>query len=298
MLDVLEKFKQSIKTDGVSQSDIKMLEDTVGDKFITSTVNIKHFTTERSSLGIGLLEPVLSSYHDELVKETKTVSISDIVCSYSNLLMNLNSLRDTVVFLTNNYNKEIKETMLNAKCRFSYIDSEGMKSDHVYEVFGKDYNMGYLLDNENLLKEICGETEYLQIVNAREEFYSYVKQIEQKEYWSFSNSFNSFLSMSLIINKELKSYIEAMNFTPQKMEGKDLIEFLDSSYEHYEYINTELEYYSTVYRNYIKSANSNNNIYGVDINKIERIQNITKNIDIFNRFLFLVKKILISMSNH
>ena len=48
---LLTDFIKSVKDNGVSKSDISLIEDSIGEKFITSIHNINSITTERSTFG-------------------------------------------------------------------------------------------------------------------------------------------------------------------------------------------------------------------------------------------------------
>ena len=75
MQDVINNFKNQIKSDGISQGDIKLLEDTIGEKVISSTVNLKSFTTERSYIGIDTVESIMDNYVPETTTDKKALII-------------------------------------------------------------------------------------------------------------------------------------------------------------------------------------------------------------------------------
>ena len=61
-IKLLEDTLVDIKANGISRPLVETLENTIGEKFISSVFNINGLTTERSSIGLGFVSEQLHTF--------------------------------------------------------------------------------------------------------------------------------------------------------------------------------------------------------------------------------------------
>ena len=299
MQDVINNFKNQIKSDGISQGDIKLLEDTIGEKVISSTVNLKSFTTERSYIGVDVVESIMDNYVPETTTDKKVLTRHDIMDAYNDFIHTMNRLADALVELSKTYTEDKKNSLFNLKSRYTWNNSDGTSESVAWDMFSKKYPMTQILYDRGFIREACGEVNYHNIVNRMEEFVTKLERNNEgsKFRWEI-NGFDTFIVMGLLVNKEFHSYINDMSFTPMNPTGEDLITFLDNAYCHYEYIRELSKNYIS---NYTASANrieqNESTWVGCDSSTIERLKNLTSKNIILTDFIVILQKIFNSMSN-
>lgn len=299
MKNIINNFKEQIRTNGISQGDVKLLEDTIGEKVISSTVNIKNFTTERSDIALTLASEVLEHYVPETTSDKKVYTKEMQFHIFNNFIVSLQELTKSIAELTTSYNEDKKNTLFNLKSRWGWINySTGVDEVEVWDAFSKKYNMTDILRNRSMIKEACGDKEE-QISFMIEEFlFRLEKSNEHTDIKWEIGSYDTFMPMGLIINEEYYSYLYEMVFTPTKLSGEDLINFLDNSYKHYEHIKditrSQKNYYISLISKNGKDAtaytHSSESVY-------ERMEFLIDKNKITVDFLNILKAIFNSMSN-
>ncbi len=299
MQDVINNFKNQIKSDGISQGDIKLLEDTLGEKVISSAVNLKSFTTERSYIGIDIVESIMDNYVPETTTDKKVLTRHDIMGAYDDFIHTMNRLGESLVELSKIYTEDKKNTLFNLKHRYTWNNSDGTSESVAWDMFSKRYPMTQILSDRGFIREACGETNYINIVARMEEFVSKLERTNEgsKLRWDV-NGFDTFIVMGLLVNEEIVSYINDMSFTPMNPSGEDLITFLDNAYKHYEYIVTISKDYTTKYTYMANRISQNESTWvGCVSSTIERLNNLTRKGIVLTEFNSILKKIFNSMSN-
>lgn len=299
MQDVINNFKNQIKSDGISQSDIKLLEDTLGEKVISSTVNLKSFTTERSYIGIDLVESIMDNYVPETTTDKKILTRHEIMDAYNDFIHTMNRLADSLVELSKTYNEDKKNSLFELKSRYTWNNSDGTSETVAWDMFSKKYPMTQMLSDSSFIREACGETKSLDIISRMQEFITKLERNNEgtKIRWEV-NGFDTFIVMGLLVNEEIETYINDMSFTPMNPTGEDLITFLDNVYKHYEYILGISKNYTFNYANMANRIEQNETTWvGCDSSTIERLKNLTSKNNILTDFINILQKIFNSMSN-
>ena len=116
-IGVLNNFLEDIKNNGVSKQDVKLIEDTVGENFISSIVNIKTLTTERSTLALADVTEVVQNYIVDESKETMSTlpTFTAILTKYRRIISFLETFLRYSLVIQQNYNSSVKENLLNKK---------------------------------------------------------------------------------------------------------------------------------------------------------------------------------------
>ena len=79
-IKLLEDTLVDIKANGISRPLVETLENTIGEKFISSVFNINGLTTERSSIGLGFVSEQLHTFIKECKEqEAPTRTLPEIV---------------------------------------------------------------------------------------------------------------------------------------------------------------------------------------------------------------------------
>lgn len=299
MQDIINNFKNQIKSDGVSQGDIKLLEDTMGEKVISSTVSLKNFTSERSSIGIDLVSDILDNYVPESSVTKKVYTKEDYVRINNNHIKSMEDLANILASLTKTYSEDKKNTLFNLKSRYTFNNSDGSSETVVWDMFSKKYNMTNFLNDVGFIREACKEDKAVNVIDKIQTFkYSLEKNGENSNVnWSVGG-FDTFISMGLILNKEFDSYVYSIAFTPMILTGEDMINFLDNSYVHYEYVNNIVKDLSYIYKDTLIRMGKDINVWnGMNLDYLERLEFITEKNKITIEFLNILKSIFDSMSN-
>ena len=299
MQDIINNFKNQIKSDGVSQGDIKLLEDTMGEKVISSTVSLKNFTSERSSIGIDLVSDILDNYVPESSVTKKVYTKEDYVRINNNHIKSMEDLANMLASLAKTYSEDKKNTLFNLKSRYTFNNSDGSSETVVWDMFSKKYNMTNFLNDVGFIREACTEDKAVNVIDKIQTFkYSLEKNGENSNInWSVGG-FDTFISMGLILNKEFDSYVYSMTFTPMILTGEDMINFLDNSYVHYEYVNNIVKDLAYTYKDTLIRMGKDINVWnGMNLDYLERLEFITEKNKITIEFLNILKSIFDSLSN-
>lgn len=297
MKDIVNNFKNQIIANGISQGDVKLLEETLGEKPISSNINIKHFTTERSDIAVSEALSVLEHYKPETSTEEKVYTQHQYFNVYNDYVLSLQKLSDILAKLTTVYSEDKKNVLFNLKHRWTWNNSDGSTETGVWDMFSKKYEMSQIIRSNSLIYETCGNNTEL-VSNKITEFIYNLDKLEENTNVNWEiGGFDTFISMGLILNEEIDSYIDNMSFTPVKLSGEDLFNFLDNIYKHYEYVlgiskECRSEYISQLSRN-----ETGKSIYVGNIKKIERMEFLISKNKITVEFLNIVKAIFDSMSN-
>lgn len=287
MKDIVKKFISDISVNGVSKSDVKLLEDTVGEPIISSVVNIKGLTTERSFIGLESVVEVVEEYHEVL--RTKSVSeifdIRDVIESYEGILNTLNKVTSKVKEISELYSEEIKNKILNSEYKYSFISYSGEKIESAYDLFSAKAPITSLLYNNSLYENLTN-TDIARYIELK------ASNIKNNNVNYVDNEYNleSFLLFNLIFNKELESYVNHFNLTPTVLTGKNLIEFLDDVYCYKEYLE---EYTKIVTNEHLRDFQNLKHGAVYSINKFKRYNTITissrNTIDFLEMILILLQ---------
>ncbi len=150
-IGVLNNFLEDIKNNGVSKQDVKLIEDTVGENFISSIVNIKTLTTERSTLSLIDVTEVVQNYIADESKETMSTlpTFRDILTKYSRVISFLETFLRYSNVIQQNYNSNVKENLLNKKEYYNF-HSLGGKETIVSNIFESTEDCGNMFNNWKL----------------------------------------------------------------------------------------------------------------------------------------------------
>lgn len=121
---LLTDFIKSVKDNGVSKSDISLIEDSIGEKFITSIHNINSITTERSTFGSDEVMRITHNYIVDIKSDEKVFSYSDILWLHNRMLSYLGNVKCTLEDINKNYSEKTKNTMLTESLFFSMSDGK------------------------------------------------------------------------------------------------------------------------------------------------------------------------------
>lgn len=292
MHKLIKDFKDNINKDGVSKSDITILEDSLGEPIISSNVNMKMFTTERSTVGLNTVNEILELYGEENKNDLKNnLSVTDVLNSYINLKGKLSTIYNLLKTLSELYNDDMEQRILNSKFTMTYRDWKGEDTTDTYALFSPKSTFLQFLFYEDLLEDLLSKEDLAIVKNKILEFKF---KITDLNYFNDVNNVSTFLPLNLIINKEFDSYIYSFSFTPVRLTGKDVIEFLKNSYLHKEYVEGLK---NSVHEDYHRSFNRigvNNRLY-IDKENIERRNQITNNIEPTIMYLDILVTIIQSM---
>lgn len=150
-IGVLNNFLEDIKNNGVSKQDVKLIEDTVGENFISSIVNIKTLTTERSTLALADVTEVVENYIVDESKETMSTlpTFTAILTKYSRIISFLETFLRYSVIIQQNYNSSVKENLLNKKEYYNFNSLSG-KETIVSNIFESTEDCGNIFNNWKL----------------------------------------------------------------------------------------------------------------------------------------------------
>ena len=121
---LLTDFIKSVKDNGVSKSDISLIEDSIGEKFITSIHNINSITTERSTFGSDEVMRITHNYIVDIKSDEKVFSYSDILWLHNRMLSYLGNVKCALEDINKNYSEKTKNTMLTESLFFSMSDGK------------------------------------------------------------------------------------------------------------------------------------------------------------------------------
>ena len=150
-IPMLNNFLEDIKNNGVSKQDVKLIEDTVGENFISSIVNIKTLTTERSTLGLAEVTEVVGNYIADETKEAMSTlpTFRDILTKYSRVISFLETFLRYSNVIQQNYNSNVKQNLLNKKEYYSFNSLDG-KETIVNNIFESNEDCGNIFNNWKL----------------------------------------------------------------------------------------------------------------------------------------------------
>lgn len=294
MQDIINNFISNMETQGVSRNDIKTLEDTIGEPIITSNINIKHFTTERSSLPIlhdvaDVLNVYVKEYTDKSLSENYTNrEIFDI---YHNLINKLSDLTKTVKEISENITEDFFTNLTNSNYKYSFINYEGVKQEEVINVFDNKSNLLEFINNEELFYNLFKEENRKEFETFKVKKDYFIGDLITKGIDNNGNDISLFLFLNLIINKDVNNYFYKMSFTPIILNGNDLIKFLKDSYIHKEYLIELTNSMRSQFEYSFKNVSLNRPTY-YELNAIKRMEEIIPNIKLVNEYLKLICKIL------
>lgn len=294
MQDIINNFISNMETQGVSRNDIKTLEDTIGEPIITSNINIKHFTTERSSLPIlhdvaDVLNVYVKEYTDKSLSENYTNrEIFDI---YHNLINKLSDLTKTVKEISENITEDFFTNLTNSNYKYSFINYEGVKQEDVINVFDNKSNLLEFINNEELFYNLFKEENRKEFETFKVKKDYFIGDLITKGIDNNGNDISLFLFLNLIINKDVNNYFYKMSFTPIILNGNDLIKFLKDSYIHKEYLIELTNSMRSQFEYSFKNVSLNRPTY-YELNAIKRMEEIIPNIKLVNEYLKLICKIL------
>jgi hypothetical protein len=150
-IGTLSNFLEDIKNNGISKQDVKLIEDTVGENFISSIVNIKTLTTERSTLGLDSVYEVVQNYIVDESKETMSTlpTFTNILTKYSRIINFLETFLKYSKEIQQNYNSSVKENLLNKKEYYNFNSLSG-KETIVSNIFESTEDCGNIFNNWKL----------------------------------------------------------------------------------------------------------------------------------------------------
>lgn len=150
-IPMLNNFLEDIKNNGVSKQDVKLIEDTVGENFISSIVNVKTLTTERSTLGLTEVTEVVGNYIADETKEVMSTlpTFRDILTKYSRVISFLETFLRFSNVIQQNYNSNVKQNLLNKKEYYNFNSLDG-KETIVNNIFESTEDCGNIFNNWKL----------------------------------------------------------------------------------------------------------------------------------------------------
>ena len=111
-IKLLEDTLVDIKANGISRPLVETLENTIGEKFISSVFNINGLTTERSSIGLGFVSEQLHTFIKECKEqEAPTRTLPEIVRLQGRLIDFLRSMKNIVESIDAIYNSRLKSIL-------------------------------------------------------------------------------------------------------------------------------------------------------------------------------------------
>ena len=111
-IKLLEDTLVDIKANGISRPLVETLENTIGEKFISSVFNINGLTTERSSIGLGFVSEQLHTFIKECKEqEAPTRTLPEIVRLQGRLIDFLSSMKNMVGYIDEIYNSRLKSIL-------------------------------------------------------------------------------------------------------------------------------------------------------------------------------------------
>ena len=298
MKDVIENFKKTMASEGVSRNDIITLENTLGEPIITSNINIKHFTTERSNLPIlSRASDILDVYIKDYEKTSLTENFSnrEVFDIYNQLIRHLHDLTNTVKSLSEVVSDEFITNILNSNYKYTFTNIEGVKQNEVINVFDNKSNLLDFINNEELFYNLLTEDkiQLFQEYKAHKDYFigEMISEGKASNNWNMGNDISLFLFLNLIINKEIIHYIHTMSFTPTILNGNDLINFLKDSYNYKEYlIETSNELKAQFEYRFKNLSLGKSNYYYFE--EIKRMRDIIPNIKLVNNYLKIILKVI------
>lgn len=297
MKDVINNFKKEINSNGISRSDIKLLEDTLGDKIISANVHINNFTTERSFIGLTDALACIDTYAIDLKDEAPIVTKDKYLSTLNDFGCSLEDVAKVLTELTTVYNEDKKNTLFNLKNRYTWGEDDGNTETVVYDIFSKKYVMTDILQNTSFIKESCGD-KYHDVKSYVDRFKFDLERLNENVDVNYEiGGYDTFITMGLIVNKEIRSYIAQMFFTPTIFNGEDLINFLDNSYVHYEYVHEEILRWKDDYNRGFRRSQLGETTYFNTAKETERLAFLTNKNYLTSQFLRIIIMILKSMSN-
>lgn len=111
-IKLLEDTLVDIKANGVSRPLVETLENTIGEKFISSVFNINGLTTERSSIGLEFVSEQIHTFIKESKEqEAPTRTLPEIVRLQGRLIDFLRSMKNMVESIDAIYNSRLKSIL-------------------------------------------------------------------------------------------------------------------------------------------------------------------------------------------
>ena len=150
-IGTLNNFLEDITKNGVSKQDVNLIEDTVGENFISSIVNIKTLTTERSTLALADVTEVVQNYIADESKESMSTlpTFTEILVKYSRIIGFLETFLKHCKVIQQNYNSTVKENLLNKKEYYNFHSLDG-KETIVSNIFESTEDCGNIFNNWKL----------------------------------------------------------------------------------------------------------------------------------------------------
>ena len=122
-IKLLEDTLVDIKANGISRPLVETLENTIGEKFISSVFNINGLTTERSSIGLGFVSEQLHTFIKECKEqEAPTRTLPEIFRLQGRLIDFLSSMKNMVGSIDAIYNSRLKSILELHTFSFKWID--------------------------------------------------------------------------------------------------------------------------------------------------------------------------------
>ena len=126
-IKLLEDTLVDIKANGISRPLVETLENTIGEKFISSVFNINGLTTERSSIGLGFVSEQLHTFIKESKEqEAPTRTLPEIVRLQGRLIDFLVSMKNIVVSIDEIYNSRLKSILELHTFSFRWTDGSNI----------------------------------------------------------------------------------------------------------------------------------------------------------------------------
>ena len=122
-IKLLEDTLVDIKANGISRPLVETLENTIGEKFISSVFNINGLTTERSSIGLGFVSEQLHTFIKECKEqEAPTRTLPEIVRLQGRLIDFLSSMKNMMGSIDVIYNSRLKSILELHTLSFKWTD--------------------------------------------------------------------------------------------------------------------------------------------------------------------------------
>lgn len=208
MVSIVKSFKDDIAVNGISKESVRLLEESLGDKIITSIYPIGGLTTESSSMGVDAIMPILDDYI-ETNKVRPKRNLNELLLLHSDILTHSKNLLLFVDKLIKTYSVTKKETILEMKEFYTFSDGE----EAAYNIIYSNGNIHNLFDRYDLNRLIVTDDEYV-----KDKIRVYLETIHHSNKSNFS-------VLSLFVWKE-NSFLEFMcnkniMFNPEPTIKKD-----------------------------------------------------------------------------
>lgn len=157
MISIVKNFKDDISVNGISKESVRLLEESLGDKIITSIYPIGGLTTESSSMGVDEILPILEDYI-ETNREKPKRNLNELLLLHSDILSHSKHLLYLVNKLIKAYSVTKKETILEKKEFYKFLDGEEV----AYNIIYSDNPIDCLFDSYDLNNIVSDAEENLK----------------------------------------------------------------------------------------------------------------------------------------